>query len=278
MTVRMALVAAAALMAALVPTGAAEQDLASPAACLDAAASPPCGYIVPQISLEFPNKPPCRAETLGGPVDLSGCIPLPAVGASHVEEGLLRFSWDITQDGTYPPDATCAPPGTPCIVISFSGTATNPKSVKLTIEPAEVIVEAVDFAHPDNLRINLETQQVVFMIEVPLKVTFERTDVGADDKAVQRVERAQGVTQIFVKAKSTANGQYYKEAFGVEEFRFNTCANDDALRAAVNQCSSQPLADGTTPPQNGKDSPGVGVLGAFGVLAALAIALRRRRD
>jgi MYXO-CTERM domain-containing protein len=117
----------------------------------------------------------------------------------------------------------------------------------------------------------------MFVVEVPLTVTFERTGVGDDDKSVQRIERARGVAQVFLKAKSSANGQYYKEAFGVEEFRFNACANDDALRVAVDACNSQPLADGTVPPQAGEDAPGFGVVAAFGALAAVAVALRRRR-
>ena len=280
MTVRAALLLALALVVAMAPAHAAPE--AAPAtlaaACLATAASPPCGYIVPQISLEFPDKPPCRAETLGGPVDLSACLALPPVGGQAVQEGMMRFSWDVTQDGTYPPDASCAAPGTPCIVVSFSGTSTNPKWVTLSIEPAEVVIEAADFADPANLRVTQETQQVVFMLEVPLTVTFKRTGLGDDEASQKRIERAQGATQVFLKAKSSANGQYYKEAFGVEEFRFNPCANDDGLRTVIAQCTGEPLADGTTPPQDSEDAPGFGVVGALGVLAAVGIALRRRRD
>lgn len=279
MTVRAALLVALAFVGAMAPVHAASQlEAPQDAACLADAASPPCGYIVPQISLEFPDKPPCRAATLGGPVDLSQCLSLPAVGGEEVQNGLMRFSWDVTQDGTYPPDASCAAPGTPCITVTFTGTATNPKWMSLGIEPSEVVIEASDFAHPDNLRINQETQQVVFMLEVPLTVTFKRTGLGDDDDSQRRIERAQGATQVFLKAKSSANGQYYKEAFGVEEFRFNPCANDDGLRAAIAQCSGTPLADGTTPPQDSEDAPGFGVVGVFGALAAVGVALRRRRD
>lgn len=279
-----ALLVALAFLVALVPADAApapapalQAEDAAGTACLADAAAPPCGYIVPQISLEFPDKPACRAATLGGPVDLSQCLALPAVGGEEVQNGLMRFSWDVTQDGTYPPDASCAAPGTPCITVTFSGTATNPKWMSLSIEPAEVVLEASAFGHPDNLRINQETQQVVFMVEVPLTVTFKRTALGDDEDSQKRIERAQGATQVFLKAKSSANGQYYKEAFGVEEFRFNPCANDDALRAAIAQCSGTPLADGTTPPGAGKDAPGFGLIGAFGALAAVGVALRRRR-
>jgi hypothetical protein len=283
MTVRAAQLLALAFALAMVPA-AASQPLQSPSAqaaqadCLAAADSPPCGYIVPQISLEFPDKPPCRAATLGGPVDLSACLALPAVGGQAVQQGLMRFSWDISQDGTYPPDASCAAPGTPCIVITFSGTATNPKWTGLTVDPPQVVLEAADFASPDNLQVNQETQQVIFMLEVPLTVTFQREGVGDDADSQRRIERAQGAVQMFLKAKSSANGQYYKEAFGVEEFRFNPCANDDGLRDLVSQCDGQPLADGTTPPGASNDTPGLGAVGALGVLAAVGVAIRRRRD
>lgn len=280
MTVKAALLLALALVIAMAPAQAAPAPTPATlgAPCLAAANSPPCGYIVPQISLEFPDKPACRAETLGGPVELSGCLALPAVDGQAVQEGVMRFSWDVSQDGAYPPDASCAAPGTPCIVVSFSGTSTNPKWMALSIEPAQVVIEAADFADPANLRITQETQQVVFMLEVPLKVTFKRTGLGDDEASQHRIERAQGATQIFLKAKSSANGQYYKEAFGVEEFRFNPCANDDGLRAVISQCSGEPLADGTTPPQGGKDAPGFGAVAALGVLAMVGVALRRRRD
>jgi hypothetical protein len=278
MTVRAVLMVALAFVGAMAPVHAATQpDATADAACLAEAASPPCGYIVPQISLEFPDKPACRAATLGGPVDLSQCLSLPAVGGQEVQNGIMRFSWDVTQAGPYPPDASCAAPGTSCIPVTFSGTATNPKWMGLSIDPPEVVIEASDFAHPDNLRINQETQQVMFLIEVPLTVTFERKAVGDDEDSQKRIERAQGATQVFLKAKSSANGQYYKEAFGVEEFRFNPCANDDALRAAIAQCSGTALADGTVPPQDSEEAPGFGVLAAFGALAAVGVALRRRR-
>src|SRR5688572_11780642 len=144
MTVRTVMLVALALVAAMVPAGAAPAPTPAvptgsvSADCLAAADSPPCGYIVPQIALEFPEKPPCRAKTLGGPIELADCLPLPAVGSQFVQQGMMRFSWDITQDGAYPPDASCAAPGTPCIVVSFTGTATNPKWMSLTIEPSEV--------------------------------------------------------------------------------------------------------------------------------------------
>ena len=260
------------LLVASAPTGTSQDPVAG--ACLgELAAAPPCGYIVPQISLDFPEKPVCRAATLGGPIELSECLGLPAEGESITQEGIIRFSWDITQDGTYPPDAACAAStasgGTEgCIVISFSGTATNPKWVGVQIEPESILLDAVAMANPDNMEVNAETQQVMFALEAPLKVTFTRESAEFDDKSLQRIERAQGAVQVFVKAKSSASGQYYKEAFGVEEFRFDPCRNDDVLASEVNQCTAS--ASGS------EEAPGLGLAALLGALALVGAVLRRR--
>lgn len=280
MTVRLALVATAFLLLAGASAAHAATPLealepAAPSAtadCLAAAAAPPCGYIVPQISLDFPDKPPCRAKTLGGPIDLEACLALPAVGDTITQSGVMRFSWDVSQDGTYPQDPACAAPGTPCITVVFSGTATNPKWMKLSVEPAEVVLDQVAFLNPENFVVNQETQQVIFLVEVPLTVTFERTDAGTDDKSVARIERAQGAAQMFLKAKSSASGQYFKEAFGVEEFRFNACANEDPLAMAVDQCAG--LVPGAG--EGSEEAPALGWVLSAGALAAVAAALRRR--
>lgn len=276
MKVWMALPAVVLVALAGLPSGSASvqpaPDAAVALACLDTAAAPPCGYIVPQITLDFPNKPACRAETLGGPIDLGKCIPLPPVDGSHVEEGVMRFSWAISEDGAYPMDAACATSTATggkegCIVITFSGTATNYGWMKIDIDPVEVVLGVDDLANPQNLKTN-DQNQVWFWYEIPIKVTFTRTGLGDDAKSVERIERAQGATSLFVKAKSSASGQYYKEAFGVEEFRFDTCANDDALAAQVRQCGGASTS--------GKDSPGFGVLAALVAVGALALALRRK--
>jgi hypothetical protein len=278
---RLAALTVVALLLGLAPTASADQAPLSgsgeaPAACLAAtdAASPPCGYIVPTISLDFPEKPVCRAETLGGSIDLSKCMPLPPVGETRVQEGWLRFSWDISQDGAYPPDAACvqssATGGTEgCIVVTFSGTATNPKWIGLAIEPTQVVLDAQTMSDPDNLKVTQETQSVVVLVEVPLTVTFTRKDVGAEDDSIARIERAQGATAVFLKAKSSASGQYYKEAFGVEEFRFDPCANDDGLSHEVKQCTASSDAS--------KQSPGLGLVGLLAAIGTGAIMLRRRR-
>lgn len=254
------LAAALALVAGLVPAQAAFA-VEPVAAC----AAPPCGYIVPAISLDFPEKPICRPATLGGPIDLTQCIPLPAVGSSHVENGLFRMSWDITQDGTYPADPTQP------IVVTFGGTSSNPKWIDLVVEPASVEISAADLNNPQYLQFNQETQSLWFWYEVPLKVTFTREGAGDDEASEKRIERQQGAVQVFLKAKSSASGQYFKEAFGVEEFRFNPCSSDDALTAAIRQCAGMPgVSSGS------KESPGVGVIASGLGLLGLVVALRRR--
>lgn len=231
------------------PTGAAA------AACQ--AKSPPCGYIVPQLALDFPDKPPCKAETLGGPVDLSKCMPLPAKGESVQQKGVLRWYWDMTQDGTYPIDPTDP------IVIQFSGTATNPQYLELKVEPTSFTLDAAAMASPENMKPDAGASKLWFWYEKPITVTITRT-ADPNEQDLAKVSNAGGVQKIFLKAKSNASGAYFKEAFGVEEFRFNAYT-DPAIQSAATGSAS-------------KDSPAVGALPLFGVLGlALALVAFRRR-
>lgn len=249
------------LLAALLPFASADATVETPsgaapsadaAACL-AAAAPPCGYIVPQMALDFPDKPLCKAATLGGEVDLATCMTLPADGESVVQEGVLRWYWDMTQDGTYPID-----PQDP-IVIQFSGTATNPTYLDIKVEPESFTLDAAAMVHPDNIRVDPATNQVWFWFEQPITATITRTgDPGPAD--LEKVSNANGVQKVFLKAKSNASGTYFKEAFGVEEFRFN--ASQDPAVLASNGDS--------------QDAPGIGLLGLLAVLGFALLALRRR--
>jgi hypothetical protein len=252
------------LLAALTPLASSQAPDASGAggagACLAAGAgAPPCGYIVPQLSLDFPDKPTCKAETLGGPVDLSKCIPMPETGGSSEQKGVLRWYWDMTQDGTYPID-----PQQP-IVIQFSGTATNPGYMELKVEPASFTLDAVAMASPENMKPETSgtSTRVWFWFERPITVTITRTDdPGPAD--LEKIGSAGGVQKVFLKAKSNASGAYFKESFGVEEFRFNAYG-DPAIAASAGAGGNQ-------------ESPGAGVLPLLGVVAlAAAVALRRRR-
>jgi hypothetical protein len=226
----------------------AEQGVLATSAC----AAPPCGYIVPQMALDFPDKPLCKAATLGGEVDLSTCMTLPAAGESVKQEGMLRWYWDITQDGDYPID-----PQDP-IVIVFSGTATNPSYLDIKVVPESFTLDAVAMVHPDNIKYDVNSKQVWFWFEAPISVTITR--IGEPDvKDVEKASNAQGIQKVFLKAKSNASGTYFKEAFGVEEFRFNT--RDDPYFSASS---------------GSKGSPGLGPVALLGGLGLALLALRRR--
>ena len=253
------LLAVAVLVAALLPV--AQAQALGPSAALPAAAcaAPPCGYIVPQLSLDFKDKPECKAATLGGQIDLGKCTPIPAKGQSVQFKGILRWYWDITQDGDYPID-----PATP-ITIEFSGTATNPKWMALKVDPEKFTIDAAEMANPTNLKPDTSKQQVWFWYEKEITVTITRTG-DPDAASLTKIANANGVAKVFLKAKSNSSGAYFKEAFGVEEFRFNAYA-DPAIQAAAGA--------GTT--TSGKGAPGVGLPAALGVLALALVALRRRR-
>jgi hypothetical protein len=249
------------LLLALLPTASATEatgaGAGAGAACLAGATLPPCGYIVPQLALDFPDKPPCKAATLGGEVDLSKCLPLPADGESVVQKGTLRWYWDMTQDGTYPID-----PQQP-IVIQFSGTATNPKYLQLKVEPESFTLDAAAMASPENVKADAGGSKVWFWFEKPITVTITRSG-GPSEQDLEKVANAGGVQKVFLKAKSNASGAYFKEAFGVEEFRFNAY-QDPAIRSASGGSGS-------------KASPGVGPLALLGVVGlALALVAFRRR-
>jgi MYXO-CTERM domain-containing protein len=261
MTLGKALLPAVLLAALLLPFAASAPaepgqvvDAAAPAAS-GCAAAPPCGYIVPQMALDFPDKPLCKAATLGGAVDLSTCMPLPGPGESVQQQGTLRWYWDITQDGTYPID-----PMVP-IVIAFSGTATNPTYLEIKVEPAEVVLDAVEMANPAYYQPDESNpQQIWFEVKKDITVTITRTgDPSPAD--LEKVSNANGVQKVFLKGKSNASGSYFKEAFGVEEFRFDA-SQDPAVVASTG--ASQ-------------ESPGLGPLALVAVLGLALLALRRRR-
>lgn len=240
------------LVAALLPFASAEPlvETTASARCLEVAAAPPCGYIVAQMALDFPDKPLCRAATLGGQVDLSTCMALPAEGESIVQQGTLRWYWDVTQDGTYPID-----PMEP-IVIAFSGTATNPGYLDLRVEPESFTLDAVAMVHPDNYEVDANNQ-LWFSFEQPITVTITRSGDPTPEE-LQKISNAGGVQKLFLKGKSNASGSYFKESFGIEEFRFNT-VDDPAIRAA-----------------NGQDAPGLSPLAGLAMLGLVLLALRRR--
>lgn len=251
------------LLLALLPTASASTgdpaagSADTAAACAASGAFPPCGYIVPQLALDFPDKPPCKAATLGGEVDLSKCLPLPADGESVVQKGTLRWYWDMTQDGTYPID-----PQTP-IVIQFSGTATNPKYLSLKVEPESFTLDAAAMASPENMKADAGGSKVWFWYEKAITVTITRSGEPSEQD-LEKISNAGGVQKVFLKAKSNASGAYFKEAFGVEEFRFNAY-QDPSIQAQSGGSES-------------KGSPGLGPLALVGVVGlALALVAFRRR-
>jgi hypothetical protein len=229
-------------------------DAPSAASGLDCLAAPPCGYIVPQMGLDFPDKPLCKAATLGGTVDLATCMTLPGPGESVQQHGVLRWYWDVTQDGTYPID-----PMVP-IVIAFSGTATNPSYLTLTVEPAEIVLDAVEMVNPAYYKPDESNpQQVWFEVERDITVTIQRTGDPAPAD-LEKVANGNGVQKVFLKGKSNASGSYFKESFGVEEFRFDA-TQDPAVMASTGASN---------------DAPGLGPLALLPVLGLALLALRRR--
>lgn len=223
-----------------------------------AACAPPCGYISPIIDLVFPEKPACGAGQAvladGTPDD---CLLLMERGGSVTLDGTLRWYWEISEEGTYPNDPQQD------IEISFGGTQSNPDWLEVDVEPGGFTIDTVAlFDANENWRVDDSGAEprVWYWFERNITVTFTRTGDPSDDD-LRLIEDRGGVRSVFVKAKSTASGDRYKESFGVEEFRFDATAEPglDALRD--------------------EEAPGLPLVLGIAALAACAAAARsvRRR-
>lgn len=222
--------------------------LASPA---EAACAPPCGYIIPLIDLDFPEKPVCGNPALGGD---GQCIPLPEQGGSVSYDGVLRWYWEISQDGTYPNDPQQD------IVVSFSGTGSNPGFLHATVEPTEFTITTADLFSPTNMKQDTSDPakpRLWFWYERPLTVTLARTGDPTPEE-LDRSEQRGGRFEFHLKVKSTASSDRYREAFGLETFRFD--------------------ATSVLPQDGGRqESPLPPAWATAGAVAAAAVLLRRRR-
>jgi hypothetical protein len=178
---------------------------------------PPCGYITPIVDLEFPSKPKCSGAP--GNIDLAKCVQLPAKGQSVTFEGTFRYYWKLSEDLTYPP-------GQEPVQVSFSGVSTNPKWLTFKMDPPSITIDAVALVSPANMRIDQSTPGspiIYYDYQLPIKVTFTHSG-DPDQAALDKMAAKGGVTDVFVKAKSSASGAYFKEGFGVESFRFSTAS------------------------------------------------------
>jgi len=241
----LALVACLAFL--LVPFAAASVGTAVPPASTAACAGPPCGYITPIVDVDVASKPKCPGSP--GSVDLSKCIPLPAKGQSVSFDAVFHYGWKISEDLTYPP-------GQDPVVVTFSGVSTNPKWMTMKVDPATITIDAVALMNPQNMCPDTTnpTAPVSYCFTQPVKITFTHAE-DPDAAAIQKVVAKAGLVEMFVKAKSSASGQYFKEGFGVESFRFDA-------RSVL------------PPPATSHSSPANGLLAP---LAAFAVALLVRR-
>lgn len=243
------LIAATLLLASLAPLA----D-ASGGAC-----NPPCGWIDPILELRFPEKPLCDAP-LGGRPDPATCIPVPEPGGSVVMEGTLVWWWDVSRDGTYPMDPNQD------IQITFAPTPSDPDWIEVAVEPAMLSLSNADLADPANLRQVEEENTAVpvfwFWYERPITVTLTRTgDPTAAE--LRTIEERGGYMPYFLKARSTESGDRFRQAFGVEEFRFappggaddrDTPAAPLAVVAALLSVAALTLRSGG-PPRRGPTTP-----------------------
>ena len=198
----------------------------------------PCGYIVPIIDIDFPDKLQCGGGRLiyadETPDD---CEPLMAVGDSMTQSGTIRIYWDAQEEPTYPLGIDEATLEVEEIEVTFSGTQSNPDWIEMSFDPPTYTISLVDIYHPDNYVLDPEgTPMLEFNWIRPVDVTFTRTG-DPDAGWLKKIDARNGVVANFMKAKSTSSGDFYREAFGVEEFRFNSYdAPDLAAPATETPC------------------------------------------
>lgn len=244
-----------ALLLALLVAGMAIPNVAAEATT-DCAAVP-CGYVTPIIDLEFEGKPGCgTGGALGVAVSGDNCIAIPEIGQSVTFQGTLRWYWDITNDAIYPND-----PLTP-IAFDFSGTRNNPDWIDFSVEPSTFELNTQDLFNPLNWDIQTEGTVAVidYDFQQPITITFTRTG-EVSEKSIEKMQNRDGVLPFFLKAHSTASGNHYMEAYGLEEFRFHADTNEDVAK----------LLD-----HGSNDTPGPGMVVALVGLVGLAATLRRR--
>jgi hypothetical protein len=224
-------------------------DVPGDASCAADEAGPPCGYILPILDLQFPAKPDCPGTY--DQVDPALCIPLPAPGAAATFEGSLRWYWKLSEDGIYPLPED--------IRLGFSNIPTNPTWLAFKVEPDAFTITAADLADPGNIRNGTVAGSPVvwFWYERPITVTITRTGDPAPGDEESLLESRLGIQPVYVKAKSSAAGAFYKESFGGELFRFDATGL---------------LASQQDEPAKASPAPALGAL-----LALVAVTLARRR-
>ncbi len=178
----------------------------------------PCGYIVPIIDLDFPDKQLCGGSGLvfTGDGEARDCAIVPALGTSMSLQGTLTWFYDASEEPPYPKAVG------EDIVISFSGTRNNPSWLKMEVTPGEMSITDADLVSPEHFELEEDSQggQVLwFRYQQEITVTFTRTGDPSTAEA-QRIANNEGMLQVFLKAKSTGSSSTYRESFGVEEFRF----------------------------------------------------------
>ncbi len=235
-------------------------------------AFPPCGYILPQMDIEIEDKQLCGAayiiyeDTI--PED---CYDMLEDGESRVFAAKLKWFWEMSEDGTYPKET-----GTD-IYVTFSGTATNPKWLTAEVTGPDMVdgqfvITDADLVSPDYITVRPNAQgndAVYFWYEKDIEITFTR-DGEPTAKEVAKLEDSLAIQKFFLKAKSSESGPRFKEAFAVEEFRFNTCGASD-IAPRVSLCEASAGVDST----EDRGAPGLPLLGLLAALGAALVARRR---
>jgi MYXO-CTERM domain-containing protein len=119
----------------------------------------------------------------------------------------------------------------------------------------------------DNYVVQPEESPILWF-EYVMDITVTVTRTGDPTQAdVDRMADRQGVIPVFIKARSSESGAYYREAFGIEEFRFQGVADPEVARE-IAEATAMPAAE---------EAPGLAPVAVLALLGAVLLVRRRRR-
>jgi hypothetical protein len=181
----------------------------------------PCGFVTPILDLHFPDKPFCGANSpILSDEARKDCLPMLALGESLVLEGTVSWSWQFSDEGTYPND-----PNTD-IVIRFPRNERDPQWMQVTVEPAQFVISTATLMDPRYLDVDESdpTRPVIwYRYEGAITATLTRTADPTPEQVAEIMEREpRGIVKnIYVRATSNESGSYFTRAFGLDPVRFD---------------------------------------------------------
>lgn len=170
-----------------------------------------CQSVWPIVDLDFED---ARTEGCGyRDADPAACPPLPTEPTSYAGTLNVRVVMDA-------PCIIEPPTGLADLHVALDRTESHPAWVTTTFEPARFVIPVQEVYDPRNM--HTDGQNVWFEVERDLQAMIGRA-AWPDPSEMQVVEERGGLVTLFAKAHVTSGdgGLTWRDAFGVEEFRYD---------------------------------------------------------